>query len=313
MPKVAKSLKKPFSKAKKPAFDFDRAVAEAYEMFPHIDGHVFFVNAHTGKVVHPDPAFLKETNAAINNNASLKKRVAEELKQHRKVKSSSCLPLVTGANNVSVAFVFLYMEKDLFRVLGKNHTLAEEQHIIFDHELAHVAIPNTLVNSVKSESVADVYAALRHFQRYGMKTGAVETLMQRRTALCFFGNDALHFTSQALETALSFKDQFNFKTLKPGEIASMAKYIGRNGTISRKDLNSLSYHFNKIDDGLEKIKNDQPLRKFAEQVFSARSPAVAKWGKVALQAFLDKKIHLTTDKRRLSLHGPYWDNIRHAM
>jgi hypothetical protein len=313
MAKVTKSLKKSFPSGQKSAFDFDRAVAEAYEMFPHIDGSVYFVNAQTGKLVHPDPAFLEETNASINKNASLKKCLARQAKEHRLKKSSSCLPMLDDGGNIKLTFIFLYMEKDLFRVLGNNHTMAEERHMIFDHELGHVAIPGTLANSVKNESVADVYAALRHFQRYGTETGAVETLMQRRAAFAFIGQDALHFTSQALETALSFREQFDFKTLKPGEIASMAKYIGRNGAISRKELNSLSYHFNKLKDVFDGFRNDQPLRKIAERVFAARSPAVTKWGTVALKALLDKKISLIPNKRRLPLNSFYWDNVREAI
>ncbi|MCE9507047.1 MAG: hypothetical protein K8R48_01865 [Alphaproteobacteria bacterium] len=311
MAKVTKSLKKSFQNGQKSAFDFDRAVAEAYEMFPHIDGSVFFVDVNAHNIIYPDPEGRTRILAAINGNDSIREDLNTEVHRHKDEKSSSCMQLKIGKKEVY--FLLLYLEKDLQSALEEKRNVAQNQHLVFDHELAHALIPNAHGHNVRCESTADVYAALRHFQRYGTQTYTIETLMQRRAALAFINQDAAHFTSQALETALSFKNQFDFKTLKPLEIASMAAYIGSKGSITGKELKSLSYHFNKLKGVADDVKNDQPLRKFAEQVFSARSPAMTKWGKVALQAFLDGKIHLATDKRRLSLHGPYWDNVRHAM
>jgi hypothetical protein len=308
MAKVTNSLKKSFPNGRKSAFDFDRAVAETYEMFPEIKEGVFFINVNTGKVVHSDPEVRSRLITAINGNIDVRKILNTEIFHHKREKKSSCMHLKIGKAKIN--FLLLYLEKDLEGALGEKHDLRENQHLVFDHELAHALIPTASGGSVKCESIADSYAAVRHFQRYGTKTDTVETLMQRRAALSFFNQDTHHFTSQALETVISFKNEFDFKTMKPLEAARMAEYIGLKSHIGKKELRSLSYHFNKLKGLADEAKNETPLRKFADMVFSARSKEMTKWGTVALQAFLDKKIFLATEKRRLSLHGPYWQKVR---
>jgi hypothetical protein len=309
MAKTVKNLKKSFPHRQKSAFDFDHAVAETYEMFPEANGRVFFIDVKTKKIIHPDAAIRDRMVSFIDKTAPFKELLDANISNCRKEKSSRCVRMKTDGKN---KFILLYLEKDLRGPLGTAVPLAENQHFIFDHELAHAVIPKacSVRGGVRCESIADSYAALRHFQRYGTKTDTIKTLMQRRAVFSFFYQDTEHFTSQPLETVLSFKKEFNFKTLSSRNIAAMAAHIGTKDSIGKKELRSLSRCFNKLSGVLDKVKNEKPLRNFADMVLSARSPEVAKWGTIALQAFLDKKIFLATDKRRLSLHGPYWQKLR---
>ena len=172
MAKVIKSLKKSFPNGQKSAFDFDRAVAEAYEMFPEIKEEIFFVDVNAGKVVHTDPEIRSRLISAINGNITVRKKLNTEVFHHKREKKSGCMHLKIGKEKLS--FLLLYLEKDLESALGEKHSLAENQHLVFDHELAHALIPQAQGGNVRCESIADSYAAVRHFQRYGTRTDRSE-------------------------------------------------------------------------------------------------------------------------------------------
>lgn len=313
MAKVTKKLSKSFRNGQKPAFDFDRAVAETYAMFPDAKDEVFFIDVNTHKIIHPDPQIRRRLIDGINDNLTLRKELNTAIFEHKHRKQSSCLHLQLG--NAEAKFVFLYLEKDLWKPFGQKRSLAENQHLTFDHELAHAVIPQALGTTRRAfrESIADAFAAVRHFQRYGTRTGAIKTLLQRRAALAFFNQDPEHFTSPTLELALAMKKEFNYKSLTPTETALMAELLATTGGLSRREMKNLSYHFNKLSGALDEVHDERHLRKFVDMTFSAKSAEMNKWAPVALQAFLDKSISLATNKRTLSLHGPYWKNVRREL
>jgi hypothetical protein len=185
--------------------------------------------------------------------------------------------------------------------------------LVFDHELAHALIPQAHGAKLLSESTADAYAALRHFQRNGTETGTIEKLLKRRAALGFMIHDDEHFTPPALEKVLSVKRDFDFSAMTPQKTVELAAKLAKEGTIKKDNIRRLARHFSKFTKPMKNPKGDQPVRLLAETVLAARSPDLKKWGAVALRAFLDRDISLKAGGKKVKLTGPYWQNVRRQL
>jgi len=292
-------------------FNFEKAVAEAYRQHPEVADTVFFIDADKGKLVHPDPAIRARLVSAVNANDSMRSDLNLEIEKHKMQKASSVMQLRHGKQEVY--FVFLYLQKDMQSALGEKHNLDENMQLVFDHEFAHALIPQAHGAKLLSESTADAYAALRHFQRNGTGTGTIEKLMKRRAALGFMIHDDEHFTPPALEKVLSVKNDFNFSALTPQQTVALAATLAKAGTMKKDNIRRLARHFSKFTKPMRNPRDDKPLRLLAETVLAARSPDLKKWGVIALRAFLDKDIALKVGGKKVKMDGPYWNNVRRRL
>lgn len=309
MNKITKKFKNAARKTTVAVFDFKKNVAEAYAMFPQIERSVFFVDVKADKLVHSDPAIRQELLAAINQDDEVRAKLNLEIKNHQRSKSSSCMQVDTGAGKVF--FLLLYLEKDMQSAFNRTHQLDQNQHLVFDHELAHAVISSAHGGDVKSESIADSYAAARHYQRYGIKTQTIETLMMRRTALCFFNEDPDHFTSPVLEKMIKLKNKIDFKRLNPAETVALAVRVARKNRVKPKTLASLSRQFKKVSK--IPLGGEALVKEFARMTLAQRTTETAKWSAQALQAFLDKKIFINDGGKRVSFETKSWQSIRHRL
>ena len=294
-----------------PPFDFGQAVAEAYALFPEVKEKVFFIDVDAGKVVHPDTEIRERLVAAINANEDMRTDLNIEMYKRKGEKSSAVMEIGDGKD--AVYFVFLYLQKDMTTALGGKHDLSENQHLVFDHETAHAVLKQAHGPKLLSESTADAYAALRHFQRYGTENGTIEKLMKRRAALGFMNQDGEHFTSPALEKVLSQKGKVDFDALSPAATAKLATRLAKQSALTPEALKKLSRSFNKLRKPMLHVTDDTPLRQLAEMSFGAREENLRKWSKIALRAFVDKDIALKTDTKKIRLTGPYWKNVRQQL
>ncbi len=301
-----------------PRFDFDAAVAEVYQTFGETMNNVVFVNAKTWKVVHPDETVRRSIVDAVNNNAGLRETINPAIAYCQMKKSSLNAPV--EVNGALFHFVCLYLADDRETPLNTHDGLAVtapvpayDQYFLFDHELAHALIPaaHHAGTPAQCESIADTYAAIRHFQRFGTQTDTVETLTSLRAAFSFMLDDCLHFTSPALEALAA--DKKTFIKLDPWGTLFMANTLGKANHAAAKDMKALAYHARKFRRGMKNVKDDRPLRKLAELAFTARSTAVGKWASTALQAFADEKVNLLGQKREIKLDDLYWDVVREAL
>ncbi len=293
------------------SFDFDTAVAEAYEAFPQMANSIFFVDANTRRPIHPDAETQAQLTAALDAPTAFGTALTQDCSQLRGLRQSSCK--IFYNNGQPMFFVLLYLEKDMESALDGPQHLRAHQHLAFDHEFAHALIEKANGGSTVCESVADSYAALRHFQRYGTKTGMIETLMQRRAALSFANNDVDHFTSPALEEVLSVRKSFDFTQLNPMQVARMAEYIGSKSAPRGAEKRALTRSFKKLSAAFNEMADDTPLRKLANSALTARAAIVGKWGKVALKAFLDNKVALEIGGQNVTFKSAYWRGVRAAL
>lgn len=290
------------------AFDFDAAVAEAYELHPEAKANIFFLDVAHARPSHPDAATRDGLAALLKGHEEWQRDLTEELKRRKITKSSAMMELGTGEG--AAYFAFLYLKKDMQSALGTKHDLDENLQMVFDHEFAHALITQAHGATPLAESTADVYSAIRYFQRHGTETGTVEKLMKRRAVHAVLNQDVEHFTTPALEYLLQLKHDMDFKALTPAETISAAEFIAREATPDDKTLKNLARHFNKFAAPMQHVTDDAPLRQLAETVFKSRSPDVKKWGSMALGAFLDNHIKLRTDTKNVKLTGAYWQDVR---
>ncbi len=313
-PRAKSDLKEAFRKKAKPVFTFKSAVAEAYEMFPEFKDNVFFIDLHTNKAVHPDPAIRQILIDFVNANDDIRAEINEGKFHALQKRSSMCMMI--EALGMELPFITLYLEKDMMNVLKSDHPLSESRFCVFDHEFAHAIIPEAKGGKLEHEMVADAYMALRHFQRFGQDSKTIDLMMKRRAALAFFNQDPEHFTSPALRKVLEFNEKYDLSNITPAQTARLAAYIGRESMIGLKSYKSLSRQFNRLKGKIETVENDNALRDFAGMVLRARSPEMKEWGTVALSAFTEGKIHLKKDPdengrcQPVVLRGKHWDNVR---
>lgn len=114
-----------------------------------------------------------------------------------------------------------------------NLCAATLMHLYFtlDQELGHCAIKDGFPTSTNpwvpygiSEFVADSYAMIRHFQRFGTDRGYKEIHVDpaARTKSLVENGDLAHFTTFALKAILRNKNRVDFSRLTPAETAARA-------------------------------------------------------------------------------------------
>lgn len=306
-----KAFQKSVTSPARPAFDFDAAVAEAYERHPETKANIFFLDVAHARPSHPDANTRAGLAAILKGHEEWQRDLAEELKRRKITKSSAMMEL--GAGDGAAYFAFLYLKKDMQSALGAKHDVDENLQMVFDHEFAHALIPQAHGATPLAESTADVYSAIRFFQRHGTDNDTIEKLMKRRAVHAALNQDIKHFTAPALEYLLQMKHDMDFKALTPAETISAAEFIAREATPDDKTLKNLARHFNKFASVMLHVTDDAPLRLLAETVFKSRSPDVKKWGGMALGAFLDNHIKLRTDAKNVKLTGSYWEDARNKL
>lgn len=220
-------------------------------------------------------------------------------------------------------FILLYTSPDKPRMLGPNSALAEDIQFVFDHELGHIVSPNgrrDVTSMTRHECVADVYSALRHYQRYGLESDAIERLMlvrAQRLVTLYGKRNIEHFTGDALEKLLEEKDSLKIIGLSGAETAALAGKLGTAYTPEDMHVIDLSIAFDSFQTGMERDRTEKPLRDLAQQLLLTADPPAFKWGAKVLLSYMDGTVGVmkTEDKIVLNdppplLEGPYWQEVK---
>lgn len=123
-------------------------------------------------------------------------------------------------------------------------------YMTLDHELAHCVIKEAgvetddLVKKNLRECIADAYAMIRHYQRFGSRSNYVDPVTHpiSRAYECIFigGGSGDHYTSPVLEEVMRMRAQgFDFKSLSPSETAELALVLAKKHQPSSKLLYAL--------------------------------------------------------------------------
>ena len=100
-----------------------------------------------------------------------------------------------------------------------------------DHELAHCALKdgisetNSLHGALVAETIADAYALIRHYQRFGVESTYHDksTDPYARISQLIFQGSKTHFTAFVLDEIIKRRHQIDFDSLTPQQTATLAR------------------------------------------------------------------------------------------
>lgn len=306
MARPSKSFKGASAPAR-PRFDLKAAVAEVYADHPELKGSVLFLDVAKTKLVHSDEDVRKQLLSIINNDDATRTDVNTQMYHYRLDKASAVQELSRDGH--TVYFAYMYLRADMESALGKGHDLSENKFLVFDHEFAHAFIKEAHGATLKSETVADAYAALRHFQRFGSESKTIEKLMKRRAALGFLNQDDGHFSPPVLQAAIDYVRDNDVTKLNPQQTVDLAIKLSKDSGAKPRQIKVLSKEFNKYAKPMKYAADDKPLRKLAKAASSSPSPLVRKWARVAVAAFTDTQMRMGHEGC-VRATGEYWKQFR---
>lgn len=201
----------------KHTFAYAQEIERAYKTFPDLLSNSFFVNVSAGRAVHADPEIARTGNYIISTNRDL----GQTIYRYSSTKDSE------HYWSRGYDFILLYQERDLTSgLLGTAAPLVQLQAFIFDHELAH-ALSKEKKPGIKAESLADAYAILRHFQRFGIESTAAKELSsyRLRTADFEYPDGLDHYTRPIVDYIEKNKKKLDIMRMTPRQTFELALHL----------------------------------------------------------------------------------------
>ena len=288
---------------------FNEFAKESVRQFPAAKGKLIIHDTNESATYGRDELNKKSPKTLSAVDAFVKRRAKDKDRQTY-ADTSKSLKL----------FFILYDEP-----VNENHVKAlpkkTEKEILYilDHELAHLVIKDPPLEGETErykqaigEAIADAYAMIRHYQRYGTGSthkSAIIDPWARAGALTLNGDD-VHFSTLMLEEIIKRKDTIDFKALDPQQTAELARRFAVKYTPPSSVVNNF---FNKMKP-VQKIYDDEPdsnkwLKELARITPDPKNDAITfTICKKILDGYLDGRTDM--DGRSYSTKGAYWDNIR---
>jgi len=202
------------SKTVAPVFNLMDAIRAFYADAMDRQAHVLFLDLDRRSLIHPDPAFRARILAEHGMPAALTTclNTAQERGQ------SLCTRLSDGRHVITIN------SKSLGGIFPP--------FFVFDHEIGHAVIADGTGPTVLSESIADAFAVLRHFQRFGTHSHLLDGLASLRACGMAMG-DVLHFTSPVVARIIALKNEIDIERLTFAETADLARALARTWTADK--------------------------------------------------------------------------------
>ena len=295
-------------------FDYLAAVINIYEKFPAAKERVHFYDLTARKFVEPDTQAAAEVQRYMQDPDD-RMRFMKHVETYRAEGNSAaayglprgrCVLLTTSDRGINL--------------LGRDIPAAQNIYFILDHELGHILAEHGGrggYGRTMHECVADSFAALRHIQRFGTATKAVEGLLLHRAQRLVSLNGerhAEHFTSFTLEKVLETKAHVDIARLTPQQTLDLATRIAVTQTPNDLIVETTTAAFKSFKDALEKGQSNA-LHKLAYTVLNTRDYGVFKWGAPVLRGYMSGALGDTTNgfKKitipKTDFASPYWQKV----
>lgn len=294
---------------------FQSFYKDAVTRFPSLAGLLLIadinqVNAYGAKEIDhrktgmpTDAAFEYLNNHPITNQL------------HKNEKESSCASYDPDRN---LRLIFINDRFDRKEWNNVSETSKKNLLLVLDHELAHLAIADgcpldTLSSRVISESIADAYALIRHYQRFGADSNHEHEFINPWERGNYFiqNQDNAHFTTFVLDEIIRRKHLIDFNGLSPHHTASLAWHFAMAYAPPGPVVAVLSNAFNKVN-GAYKSSVEEGRRAWAEVTLDPENGYYTfKFGSRMLRDFLDDKVD--NNGEGIRLRGEYWDDVRRRL
>lgn len=260
-------------------FDLAQEVADTYRAFPELRGNTYFINAATGRLIHP------------NATGRMRKRVLKNgevrmiVKQCREGRRSQFYR--TDEKNLNI--VALYLEPDGASLDGypKNYSLDHIRRTIFDHELGHALTLRTARehdkycrSSLLMETMADSFSLIRQFQRYGTHSRAIRAgeLIAMSASYFVFGDEdnQQYFTAPAMKKLAGLSRKFNFASLSPQETVQVARGVALKTTPPASAAAAMK-------EELPRHPGRDIMEAMSVRLLTTKSREAFRWGNIAIR------------------------------
>lgn len=299
---------------------FNHFAKDSVARFPDLKGKLLFLDMNEYAVYGCEDVSLEKTGLTPQAARAFLK----DYSKTRKMRKDKNYPTYAVYDDKRDLSFLLYNERLNPKEINNVSPKAEKDVLyILDHELAHLAIRNgasgkrnDLHGAIIGEAVADAYAQIRYYQRFGTESEHGHYIVDpfSRAAGLVFNEDTEHFTSFMLDEIVRRKHLVDFAALDPQQTADLSWRFAVEFTPSVIVLNKIA----------EALK---PVRASFE-----KSPKTDRWLKILAQLTLDPETDYHTfrvcktllkgylvDGRRdwhdkvVDVSGKYWDDIRSSL
>jgi hypothetical protein len=312
----AAAKKPPATSIKTYVFDYESETAaffDAYRQSFNKAADLKFVDASDLSNIkifaeYPDDNRKKLTEAFLRNHSFFITTAEQTHREYRGVTAhiydSLTVMLSTPVDKIGQSFLGHAISPDV------------ADAFIFDHEIGHAICRDAFVGTYSNlkESIADAFATLRHYQRFGVQSTALDHLpAMRAVGLVFRPDSGDHFTSPVVQHIIEDRKNIDFTALTLAETTQMARRYAALYAPHPKSVENLAKKFQHFNNKLSPFTKGEfaVLRHLAATVLAAEDPEEFKWGSRAVCAILDGKVGF--EQKRILPIGEEWMQIRQAL
>jgi len=296
---------------------FNHFAKDSVQRFPELKGKILFLDMNEYKVYGCEDISAEKTGLTLKSARAFVKDYSTTRKM-RKDKDYPSHAIYEDKRDLSL---LLYNERINPKEI-KNVSAKTEKDVcyILDHELAHLAIQNgasekrnDLHESVIGEAVADAYAQIRYYQRFGTDSEHGHYIVDpfSRAAGLVFNEDTEHFTSFMLDEIVRRKHLIDFAALTPQQTAELAWRFAMEYTPSVIVLNKVAEALKPVREAFEKSPGTNGwLRTLAQITLDDKTDYYTfRVCKTLLKGYLEDG-KANWDGKPVDAQGKYWDDIR---
>jgi len=286
---------------------FNREVHKAVEDFPELKGRFLFINLPDEQTV----VSIEPGRTGLRSKWELQEIADDISNAAAKARSSMASKIPQLDLNVMV-----YTPLPFKMFTGKDQSHEMETMAVFDHELGHLVVGGAFFSkdSCYRETAADAYAVMRHIQRYGDDSKAIEKAGWRRAFDFVMSGDRGHFTTLALDEIANLRDKLDIAAMTPDQTIKLAQRIALEHTPHFDATDTISAAFRPVRQAMQGTGDIETALKALADIALASDNAyyTFKIGSRVLKPFLNDEVR-SADGEIYKLQGKYWDDVRAEM
>jgi len=295
---------------------FNKFAAEAVQHFPQLQGQLLVEHVDDNKSYGTESIDQKKTG--LNPETAKKYLRDHEVTKEmsRNANASSCA-LNDSQKKVNVIFI----NDSTAKAQANDVSKETEEHLLFvlDHELGHCGIKDGFSRAsggsrdysiLLGESVADAYALIRHYQRYGADSDSKDRYVSpsARADNFILWGDTTHFTSFVLDAIAKRKNDIDFDKLTDEQTAALARRMALEFMPPQRVVEDLYFTFGPLRNEFRKDQN-AGLKSLIEKALDpANDYYTFKMASMWLKPFLDERTFM--DGKAIQLPKEYLDNAQ---
>ena len=217
--------------------DIYRSAALACAAFPaQLSRLVFFVTERDA------PVFVApEIAAELSSKTQEVKRMLERETNYINARNAAGMAYRAGPVAGVQSVKMIGLVNDVLGVYTAKNTKEMRTLYVVDHEIGHHVVARGLIGGHEGECRADAFAALRHIQRYGLKTDFFKFSSKASTIV--LATSPIHYTEDTFKAVLRYARKNDISKLSLQQTAELAAHIVDSNPPQPRSIEKLSVMF----------------------------------------------------------------------